>query len=332
MLFDTYKIKDTTFKNRAVMAPMCMYQADETGKANMFHILHYGTRATGGLGMVILEATSVDPDGRISLNDLGIWSDDHIEGLKSVCDVIKSQNTVAGIQINHAGRKARVKHPIAPSAVAFNNEEQLPAAMTKDDIKKVINDFKLAAKRAHKAGFDMLEIHAAHGYLIYQFLSPISNHRKDEYQDGVLFLEELIKAVNEVWPKEKLLGIRISATEYSEAGITVDMAIDIINRVKGLGIDLLHVSSGGNVIANIKLFPGYQLGLAQKMKEKTGLATIGGGLITDLKLSEFALNQNMADFIFYGRVLLREPYFLLNRADELKHEIIWPKAYERGRK
>ncbi|MFU8792508.1 MAG: NADH:flavin oxidoreductase/NADH oxidase [Acholeplasmataceae bacterium] len=330
MLFDSYKIKETTFKNRAVMAPMCMYSADEDGMAQPFHTLHYGTRAVGGVGLVIVEATAIDPDGRISLNDLGIWSDDHIKGLTDIAHVIRSNNAISGIQINHAGRKARVKRPIGPSAIALNLD-QAPHEMTEADIKKTIEDFKQAARRADQAGFELLEIHAAHGYLIYQFLSPLSNKRTDRYKDGVLFLKEVIEAILEVWPKDKLLGIRISATEYHELGITVDDAAEIINQVKDLGIDMIHISSGGNALVSINLFPGYQLGLAKTMKEKTGLITIGGGLITDVKLSEFALQEHMCDFVFYGRILLRDPYFLLNHAKDIKHDIEWPKAYERGK-
>ena len=332
MFFTPYQIKNVELKNRSVMAPMCMYEAGEDGIARDFHLIHYATRAIGGIALVIVEATAVTPDGRISRNDLGLWSDEHVPGMKKIVKGIKDNGSVPGIQINHAGRKAKTdKQPIGPSPIPFYDYEP-PREMTTQDIADIILAFKEAARRADEAGYEYLEIHGAHGYLIFEFLSPLSNQRKDKYGDGAIFLKEVIEAIKTVWPKDKLLGLRISAYEYHDKGLQVDDAVNIINRVKDLGIDLVHVSSGGNVMVTMKPYPGYQLGFAATIKEKTGLPTIGGGLITDLKMAEHALRTQQADFIFFGRPLLREPYFVLNHADEIGHEITWPKPYERGKK
>ncbi|MDR4968525.1 MAG: hypothetical protein RG740_02770, partial [Acholeplasmataceae bacterium] len=195
MLYESYKIKNFVLKNRAVMPPMCMYSADEQGYANDFHLVHYGSRAIGGVGLIIQEATAVSPDGRISIHDLGIWDDSHIPGLKRIVDVIHQNGAVAGIQINHAGRKSKTENPIAPSAINYGGDYKAPREMTKKDIKEVVESFKQSARRANEAGYDLLEIHGAHGYLIFEFLSPLSNQRDDEYKDGTLFLKEVVEAI-----------------------------------------------------------------------------------------------------------------------------------------
>jgi NADPH2 dehydrogenase len=330
MFFTPLKIKTYKIKNRSVMAPMCMYMADEEGFAQTFHNVHYGSRALGGLGIVIQEATAISKEGRISLNDLGIWDDAHIEGLKNIASSIKNCGSIAGIQINHAGRKSKTNHPMGPSAIPFYDYPK-PKEMTIEDIKETIQNFKNAARRAHMAGYDLLEIHGAHGYLIFEFLSPLSNQRDDHYKDGVIFLEEVIRAIQEEWPKEKILALRISAHEYHENGVTSKMAANIINRVKHLGLDIIDVSSGGNVRVNIEPYPGYQVKFAEEIKKSTQLLVIAGGLITDLKLAEYVLKQDQADMIFFGRVLLREPQFILNHAKEIGYDLEWPKAYQRGR-
>jgi NADPH2 dehydrogenase len=330
MFFSPLKIKSLNIKNRSVMAPMCMYMADEEGFAQDFHFVHYGARALGGLGIVIQEATAISKEGRISLNDLGIWDDAHIEGLKKIARTIKKCGSVAGIQVNHAGRKSKTNQPMGPSAIPFYDYPK-PKEMTLEDIKETIQHFREAARRAHLAGYDFLEIHGAHGYLIFEFLSPLSNARSDRYKDGVVFLEEVIQAINEEWPKEKVLALRISAHEYHEQGVTPKMAADIINRVKHLGLDIIDVSSGGNIRANIEAYPGYQVKFAEEIKLSTKLPVIAGGLITDLRLAEYVLKQNQADMIFFGRVLLREPQFILNQAKDIGFDLEWPKPYQRGR-
>jgi NADPH2 dehydrogenase len=204
--------------------------------------------------------------------------------------------------------------------------------MTIEDIKKVVSDFKSAARRAHEAGYDFLELHAAHGYLLFQFLSPISNHRKDMYKDGKILLREVVEAVRSEWPKEKALGIRISAYEYVKEGVTPEMMADAILSVKDLGVDIIDVSSGGNILVKINAFPGYQLHLAKKIKDLTGLPVMGGGLITTLELAHYAVSSNQADLVYLGRVLLRDPYLIINQAQDFHAEIEYPKPYIRGKK
>jgi NADPH2 dehydrogenase len=332
MLFESFKLKNLALENRTVMAPMCMYESDENGLVNDFHVIHYASRAIGGVGLIIQEATAIDPDGRISKNDLGIWNDAHIEGLKMIVDTVHRYHCPIGIQINHAGRKAKVEHKIAPSAIAFNDEGDKPHPMNEEMIERVVYQFREAARRAHEAGYDMLELHAAHGYLLFQFLSPLSNKRDDQYKDGIILLKKVIKSVKEVWPKEKVLAIRVSAFEYTDGGVTPEMISHVLNEVKDLGIDLVDVSSGGNVIANIKPYPGYQLDFAKTIKEMTGLPVIGGGLIEDLHLAEKALLDKQCDLVFFGRLLLRNPYYVINHAKELDIEINYPKPYKRGQK
>ncbi len=332
MLFEPFKMKELTIKNRVVMPPMCMYSAKEDGIANDFHFGHYLARAIGGVGLIIQEATAVCPDGRITKQDLGIWSDDHLPGLTKIASIIHQYQAIAGIQINHAGRKAKVDQPLAPSALMYGGEYKLPKEMTIKEIDEVIEAFKQAAKRADQAGYDLLEIHGAHGYLIFQFLSPLSNQRTDEYKDGVLFLEKVIKAIQTVWPKEKILALRVSAEEYVSEGIHPETISEAINRVKHLGLDLIDVSSGGNVLVKIPAYPGYQLAFAKTIKKLTGLPTIGGGLITGLELAEHAVSSGACDFVYMGRVLLREPYLVINHAKELNVEITYPEPYIRGKK
>lgn len=331
MLFTKLKIKNLDLKNRTVLAPMCMYSAGELGYAENFHIVHYATRAMGGVGLVIQEATAIDSIGRISINDLGIWNDKHIEGLKLIVDAVHESGSLMGIQINHAGRKARVNHPIAPSPIKFNESYMMPKEMTIDDINKVINDFKQAARRAHVAGYDFLEIHAAHGYLLCEFMSPNTNHREDEYGDRKKLIKEVIQAVREEWPKEKALGARFSAFEYVQEGITPEWLAELINELKPLGLDIADISSGGNVFEQeIRTFPGYQLDFAKTIRQKTDIVTIGGGLVTSLELAEFAVTDGLCDLVFFGRLLLRDPYHIINHAPEVDQETLYPKAYKRG--
>lgn len=333
MLFQPMKIKNMTLKNRVVMPPMCMYSTiDEDGLVNDFHIVHYGSRAIGGVGLIIQEATAITPNGRISAHDLGIWSDEHIPGLKRIVDVVHKHGSVCGIQINHAGRKAKVDGAIGPSAIGYGGDYQTPKEMTEKDIKEVIQSFKDAARRADQAGYDLLELHAAHGYLIFQFLSPISNKRSDKYKDGKVFLREIMEAISSVWPKEKVLAIRVSAYEYVEGGVTPKTISEALNYVKDLGVDLIDVSSGGNILVKINAYPGYQLGLAKQIKELTGLPVIGGGLITELEMAEHAVSSLDCDLVYLGRVLLREPYLVINHAKDLGIEINYPEPYIRGKK
>lgn len=321
MLFTELQLKDFKFKNRIVMAPMCMYQADSLGFVNDFHLIHYGARALGGVGCVILEATAVEARGRISERDLCIYSDEHIPGLRRVAENVKKYGAIAGIQLAHAGRKSQTNSDIiAPSAIAFPNIKT-PTEMTNDLIETVVQAFKCAAYRANEAGFDLIEIHAAHGYLINQFLSPLTNKRIDHFggslENRTRFLSHIIDRVQEVWPKEKLLGIRFSATEYHEDGNDVNDIIEVIKLIKHKGIDFINVSSGGVVPTKIDAYTGYQLDFASKIRKETNIPVIGGGLITTASQANDALKNLGLDFIFFGRELLRNPHFPYYAAKEL---------------
>ena len=334
-IFEPGKIGHLELKNRAVMAPMCMYMADEDGIATDWHRIHYATRAMGGVGLVILEATGVEPRGRISANDLGIWSDNHIEPLKQIVDAIHAGGAKAGIQLAHAGRKCRVTTEpiIAPSAIQYDERYQVPQEMTKEDIDIVIEAFKEGARRAHEAGFDVIELHGAHGYLINEFISPLTNKRTDEYggslDNRLRFLNEVLDAVKTVWPKEKPIILRVSAEEYVEGGHHMEETIQVVQNVKDK-VDAINVSTGGVMSVGVTSFPGYQIPYATKIKEQTGLTTIGGGLINHEDLFEDILRNERADFVYLGRVLLRDPYFLLKIAANRGLEDVIPRAYTRG--
>lgn len=329
MLFEPTRVKSYQFKNKIIMAPMCMYQSDNTGVVKPFHEAHYMSHAMGGVSMVIVEATAIDPNGRISTQDLGIWDDTHIKGLKTLVSRIHEGGAYAGIQINHAGRKARVDDTIGPSALPFRPDDKVPKAMTLSEIKDTIQQFKNAAKRADAAGFDALEIHGAHGYLISQFMSPISNQRTDAYGKPHQFLKDVLDAVLEVWPKNKILTLRVSGTEYHPEGFDVDDIIHILRHINVEAIDYIHVSSGANVIPQtLVLKPGYQLPLAQKIKHALNVKTIGGGLIEDHIFADEALKNQQCDLVFFGRLLLRDPMYFL-RVDE---HAVWPAPYKRGKK
>ena len=330
MFYDPYAIKGFTLKNRSVLPPMCMYSAGHDGMVRPFHVAHYATRAIGGMALIIQEATAVTPEGRISMNDLSIWSDDHVPGLKSIADAIRENGSVPGIQINHAGRKSRTDKPMGPTAEGYKDGTPVHG-MTLEDIKETVQAFKDAARRADEAGYDVLELHAAHGYLLFQFMSPLTNTRDDAYGDRTKFLRDVTEAVSSVWPKEKILAIRVSAYEYREEGLHPDEVADMINGLKTYGIDLVDVSSGGNVPAQIIPYPGYQLSLAKAIKERTGLPVIGGGLVNSIDMAEFAIREEMCDLVWFGRLALRDPYFVLTMAKDHGEDIAFPKPYERGK-
>lgn len=335
MLFKEFLLKDYKFKNRIVMAPMCMYQADSFGFVNDFHLVHYGARAIGGVGCIIVEATAVEARGRITEHDLCIYSDEHIPGLKKLAETIKKFGSIAGIQLAHAGRKSQTSQEIiAPNALAFP-EIKMPKEMTMDDIQTVIQAFKYAAKRANEAGFDLIEIHAAHGYLINQFLSPLTNKRNDPYGGDIThrlkFLSDIIDAIKEVWPKEKLISIRFSASEYHPDGNNVNDIITVINFLKHKGIDLINVSSGGVVPTPINAYTGYQLDFASNIKKETMIPVIGGGLITKATDADKAIKDLDIDLIFIGRELLRNPHFPYFAAKELNVDFQVHPSYIRAK-
>ncbi|MCA1054737.1 NADPH dehydrogenase NamA [Rossellomorea aquimaris] len=333
-LFEPYKLKSLELKNRIVMAPMCMYSShNEDGKVENWHRTHYVSRAVGGTGLIIQEATAVTPQGRISPQDLGIWSDEHIEGLSELVGLIKEQGAKTGIQLAHAGRKAVLDGEIlAPSAIPFNDEMKTPKEMTVKDIDETIEAFIKGAERAKKAGFDVIEIHGAHGYLINEFLSPLSNKRTDEYggsaENRYRFLQRVIDGVKEVWDGPLL--VRVSAKDYQEEGLDAEDYVLFSTWMKEQGVDLIDVSSGAVVPARIPVYPGYQVKLAETIRTGADIPTGAVGLITSGLQAEEILQNERADLIFLGRELLRNPYWPRTAANELNEDIEAPKQYERG--
>jgi 2,4-dienoyl-CoA reductase-like NADH-dependent reductase (Old Yellow Enzyme family) len=349
-LFSPLTIKNITLKNRIVMSPMCQYSSTD-GFTNDWHLVHLGSRATGGAGLIIAEATAVSPEGRITPSDLGIWKDEHIPGLKKIVSFIHQQGSVAGIQIAHAGRKASCAVPreggkqlgekqggwktVAPSDIPFLEGDRTPESLNKEGFTKVVSDFKTAAGRALAAGFKVVEIHSAHGYLLQEFLSPLSNHRTDEYggsfENRIRLLRQIIEGVKSVWPAENPLFVRISATDWSDGGWTLDDSIKLAYILKGLGVDLIDCSSGGNVYnAKVPVGPGYQVPFSEEIR-KTGIFTGTVGFITSATQAESILQEGKADLVFWGRKLLRNPYFPLIAARELGEDVPWPVQYLRAK-
>jgi 2,4-dienoyl-CoA reductase-like NADH-dependent reductase (Old Yellow Enzyme family) len=330
---------------------MCQYSATD-GFANDWHFIHYGSRAVGGAGLIIQEATAVVPEGRITPGDLGLYSDDHIEKLKQITTLIHSHGSIAGIQLAHSGRKGSCQMPweggkqlpleagswqtVAPSALTFNPEDAPPKVLTISDIQEVVNSFALAARRALRAGYKLIEIHSAHGYLLHEFLSPLSNHRTDEYggsfQNRIRLLLEVVDGVKSVWPENLPLFVRISATDWVEGGWNIDEAVQLAGILRKEGVDLIDCSSGGMVPdAKIPFASGYQVDFARSIREETGILTGAVGLITSAEQAEDILATKKADLILIGRASLREPYFPLEAAKKLNEEITWPPQYIRAK-
>lgn len=349
-LFTPLKIRNITLKNRIVMSPMCQYSAKD-GLASDWHLVHYGSRAIGGCGAVIVEATAVSADGRISYADLGLWNDAQIEPLSRVASFVEKYGAVAGIQLAHAGRKAseniswegngQIKEgpngwqTVSASAVPFDPRDMIPKELTKDEIKQKISEFKLAACRAKKAGFNILEIHAAHGYLIHQFLSPISNKRTDEYggsfDNRMRFLLEIVDAVLTEIDDDHSLWVRISATDWVDGGWNEDDAVKLSKVLKEKGVDVMDVSTGGNVPhAKIPVASNYQVPFADKIKKETDITTGAVGLITTAIQAEKLLDEQKCDLIMIGRQLLRDPYFAINAAKDLGEDLKPVHQYDRA--
>jgi len=351
-LFSPLTIKNVELKNRIVVSPMCEYSSED-GFANDWHLVHLGSRAVGGAGLIITEATAVSPEGRISPQDLGIWKDEHIPFFKRITEFIEKQGAIAGMQLAHAGRKASMTAPwmgnkllkpeeggwqtLAPSAVAFSNTYSTPKELSVAEIKKVVQDFQDAALRAKKAGFKVLELHGAHGYLINEFMSPISNTRTDEYggsfENRIRFLLEIIESVRKVWTEENPLFLRISATDWVPGGWNLDDSRKLVNILKTKTIDLIDCSTGGNAHgAKIELKPMYQVGFSESIKKATGILTGAVGLITTSQEANSIITEAKADLVFLARELLRDPYFPLRAAHELGIEDVkWPVQYERAK-
>ncbi|MDO4800130.1 MAG: NADH:flavin oxidoreductase/NADH oxidase, partial [Bacillota bacterium] len=320
-LFTEFSVNNLTVKNRIVMPPMCMYMAKEDGLVTDWHIHHYATRAMGEIGLIIQEATAISPEGRISDNDLGIWSDDHVAGLKRITDAVHQMGGKIGIQIGHAGRKANTASGpmLAPSAIAFREDMKTPEEMDEAQIRRVIQAFGDAARRAVQAGYDLIEIHGAHGYLVSSFLSPISNKRSDRWGcPGTLFMEEVIRAMKAEIPADFPLTIRISASDYLPGGMDDARAALVVGTAKQLGICLINVSSGGVVEAPINAFPGYQVPFATRIKAQCDIPVIAGGLLDSLDLVTDIIENDRADLVYLGRALLRNPYWALDAMARLK--------------
>ncbi len=350
-LFSPLSIREVSFRNRIVVSPMCEYSSTD-GFANDWHMVHLGSRAVGGAGLIITEATAVSPEGRISAHDLGIWKNAHIERLKGIVAFIHAHGSVAGIQLAHAGRKASCHTPwngghklkkeeggwqqVAPSAIPFNPADEAPEALTIEGIQKVIADFKAAAERSLKAGFKVIELHGAHGYLINEFLSPLSNHRTDDYggsfDNRIRLLLEVIAAVQTVWPATLPLFVRISCTDWADGGWNEKDSVALAAILKEKGVDLIDCSSGGLVPGvHIPLGPAYQAPFAAQVKRETGILAGTVGLITTARQAEDLLAEDKADLIIMARELLRDPYFPLHAARELGHDVPWPVQYERAK-
>lgn len=350
-LFDPLPIRSITFPNRVFVSPMCEYSSED-GFANDWHLVHLGSRAVGGAGLVLTEATAVTPEGRISPQDLGIWKDDHLPMLSRIVDFIHQQGSVAGMQLAHAGRKASTYRPwsgqgkvgedeggwrtvIAPSAEPFADNYPQPIEMSRDGIKATVEAFAAAAGRALRAGFRVIELHAAHGYLGHEFLSPLSNHRSDEYggslENRTRFVREMTTAVRAVWPEKLPLFVRISATDWVDGGWDVEQSVELARMLKALGVDLVDCSSGGNVArANIPVGPGYQVPFAERVKSDAGILSGAVGLITTPGQADEIIVSGRADAVLLARELLRDPYFPLRAAAELGQEITWPAQYLRA--
>jgi 2,4-dienoyl-CoA reductase-like NADH-dependent reductase (Old Yellow Enzyme family) len=350
-LFDPLAIRDLTFANRVFVSPMCQYSSHD-GFANDWHFVHLCSRAVGGAGLVLTEATAVLPEGRITPEDLGIWSDAHIQMLSRIVSFIHEQGSVAGMQLAHAGRKASTHRPweapgaiseseggwkkvVAPSAMAFTDNYPMPYALTTDGIQEVIAAFAAAARRACQAGFRVLEIHAAHGYLIHEFLSPLSNRREDDYggsfENRARLCREIVAAVRSEWPKELPLFLRISATDWIEGGWDVNESVKLARELKPIGVDLVDCSSGGNVPhANIPAGPGYQTAFASRIRHEAEIMTGAVGMITSPVQAEHIIRTEQADAVIMAREFLRDPYWALRAARELDQPIAWPVQYLRA--
>jgi 2,4-dienoyl-CoA reductase-like NADH-dependent reductase (Old Yellow Enzyme family) len=349
-LFSPLAIRDITFRNRIAVSPMCQYSSHD-GFATDWHLIHLGSRAAGGAGLVMMEATAVEARGRISPQDQGIWKDEHVEFLTGIAAFLKEQGAVAGIQLAHAGRKASVRRPweggkyipaseggwtpAAPSAVPFHPDDPKPHELSREEIQCVIEAFAAGTRRALRAGFELIEIHAAHGYLAHEFLSPLSNRRTDEYggtfENRIRFALEVTEAVRAAWPHELPLWMRISATDWAPGGWTVDESVQLARLVRDMGVDLIDCSSGGLTMQQkIELGPGYQVPFAERIRAEAGILTGAVGMITTPQQADTIVRSSQADVVLLARELLRDPYFPLHAAKALGADQQPPVQYLRA--
>lgn len=351
-LFEPLTIRGLTLPHRIIVSPMCQYSSTD-GFASDWHLVHLGSRAVGRAAVVFTEAIAVTADGRISPQDLGIWKDAHTEFLSRITAFLKSQGTIAATQLAHAGRKASTASPwmggkpvgpeqggwtpiYAPSAIPFAEGYQTPLELTREQIQSIIGSFRDAARRALETGFEIVELHAAHGYLLHEFLSPLSNRRTDSYggsfENRIRLLVEVVSAVREVWPERLPLFTRISATDWVEGGWNLNESIELARRLKSAGVDLIDCSSGGNVAgAKIPMGPGYQTEFAEQIRRETDILTSAVGLITSPQQADHIIRSGQADTVMLAREFLRNPYWPLRAAKELGKPVAWPVQYERAR-
>ena len=350
-LFHPLRVRDVNLRNRIVVSPMCEYSAVD-GIVQPWHLVHLGSRAVGGAGLVIAEASAVSVDGRISPGDSGIWNDDHVAAWQPINRFITEQGSVAGIQLAHAGRKSATRPPfeggkpiptdsddcwlpVAPSAIAFDDGYQTPVALDEAGIAAVVANFRAAAERSFAAGFELIEVHAANGYLQHHFMSPLSNNRDDRYggsfENRIRIVREVIAATREVWPERLPLLLRISATDWVDGGWDIEQSVALAQTINGDGVDLIDCSSGGSVPhASIPIEPGYQVPFARRIRQETGIATGAVGLITEPAHAEKIIADGDADLILLARELLRDPYWPRRAARELGVEPPTPKQYRRA--
>ncbi|MGD0841118.1 MAG: NADH:flavin oxidoreductase/NADH oxidase [Candidatus Acidiferrales bacterium] len=349
-IFEPLTIRGITLPNRVGVSPMCEYSSED-GFANDWHLVHLGSRAVGGAGLVMTEATAVTPEGRISPEDLGIWSDAHIEFLARIVRFLKSQGTVPGIQLAHAGRKASTYRPwsgygavaakdggwtpVAPSAVAYSADYAAPQALSIDEIRRVVEAFRAAARRALDAGFRVIEIHGAHGYLLHEFFSPLSNFRTDAYggsfENRTRIAREIVSAIRAEMPENLPLFIRVSATDWKQGGWDVDQAVELARQLAALGVDLVDCSSAGLVQdQEVVAGPGFQVPFAARIRREASVKTSAVGLIETKEQIAEILAKGEADLVFMAREFLRDPYWPLRAARELKQAIGWPVQYLRA--
>ena len=351
-LFTPLALRDVEVRNRLWVSPMCQYSCDTDGLATDWHLVHLGSRAVGGAGLVMAEATAVTPEGRISPYDLGIWSDAHVEALRPVTRFISAQGAVPAIQLAHAGRKASTKRPwdglgpvapdeggwetVGPSPIAYTEGYPVPRELSRDEIGGVVDAFAQGARRAVEAGFRAIELHEAHGYLVAQFLSPFSNQRGDDYggdfEGRTRLAVEVASAVRGAIPGGIPLLVRLSASEYVEGGWDLEQTIELARRLKAVGVDLIDASSGGNLPhQRVHAHPGYQVPFARAIRERAGMATGAVGLITSATHADAIVAGGDADAVFVGREALRDPYFGLHAAGQLRSDLDWPVQYQRAK-
>ena len=350
-LFSPLQVRGLTLPNRIAVSPMCQYSCAD-GFATDWHLVHLGSRAVGGAGLVVMEATAVSPEGRISPQDHGIWLDAHIPKLRQITDFIHSQGARAGVQLAHAGRKASTQRPwdgdgvasvseggwanvVAPSAIPFLDTYPMPVALDAAGIAKVVEDFAAAAHRAKLAGFDVVEIHSAHGYLLHEFLSPLSNRRTDEYggpfENRIGVLLDVVAAARSAWPPDSPLFVRISATDWADGGWDADQSVALARILKDRAVDLIDCSSGG-LVPHVKtpLAPGYQVPFAERIRSEAGIPTGAVGMITDAAQADAIIQNGQADIVLLAREMLRDPYWPMHAAAALGHQVAWPVQYLRA--